>query len=65
MCPLHEFLTFDIVEVMGALLSVLLIWVVTGILVFIAVQRVINENYTINASIMLITAAVGVAFNIM
>ncbi|XP_064652130.1 proton-coupled zinc antiporter SLC30A2-like isoform X2 [Lineus longissimus] len=51
-------------EVMGALVSVLMIWVVTGILVYMAVLRVINEDYEIDAKIMLITAAVGVMFNI-
>ena len=51
-------------EVIGALTSVLLIWVVTGILVYMAAQRIINEEYEIDAEIMLITAAVGVAVNI-
>ncbi|CAH1776086.1 unnamed protein product [Owenia fusiformis] len=50
-------------EIIGALLSVLLIWVVTGILVFLAIQRVMQNDYEINATIMLITSGVGVAFN--
>ena len=52
-------------EVIGALTSVLLIWVVTGILVLIAVQRLISGDYSIDAPIMLITAGVGVIVNIM
>lgn len=52
-------------EVMGALLSVLLIWVVTGVLVYLAIQRVITQDYEIDAQVMLITAAVGVFFNLM
>ncbi|KAG8195974.1 hypothetical protein JTE90_028948 [Oedothorax gibbosus] len=51
-------------EVIGALTSVLLIWVVTGVLVYMAAQRIINEEYEIDAFVMLITAAVGVAVNI-
>lgn len=52
-------------EVMGALLSVLLIWVVTGVLVYLAIQRVITQDYEIDGQVMLITAAVGVCFNLM
>ena len=51
-------------EVMGALLSVLLIWVVTGVLVYMAVERVISQDFEIDASVMLITAGISVAFNI-
>jgi Co/Zn/Cd efflux system component len=52
-------------EVMGALLSVLLIWIVTGFLVVIAVQRVINQKFEIDAKLMLIMAALSVVFNLM
>lgn len=51
-------------EVIGAVTSVLLIWVVTGILVYMAVQRIILEEYEINATIMLITAGIGILVNI-
>ncbi|CAD5115078.1 DgyrCDS4093 [Dimorphilus gyrociliatus] len=51
-------------EVMGALISVLLIWVVTGILVYMAVQRVMSGDYEIDANVMLITSGLGVFFNI-
>ncbi|XP_022821773.1 zinc transporter 2-like isoform X3 [Spodoptera litura] len=51
-------------EVIGALTSVLLIWVVTGVLVYMAVQRVIYKEFGINATVMLITSAVGVAVNL-
>ncbi|XP_059056232.1 proton-coupled zinc antiporter SLC30A2-like isoform X1 [Achroia grisella] len=51
-------------EVIGALTSVLLIWVVTGILVYMAVQRVIYKSFEIDATVMLITSAVGVAVNL-
>lgn len=52
-------------EVVGALTSVLLIWVITGILVYIAVERLISKEYEINSTIMLITAGIGVLVNIM
>lgn len=52
-------------EVLGALVSVLLIWVITGILVYIAVERIINKNYEVDGEIMLITASVGVGVNLM
>jgi len=51
-------------EVIGATVSVLMIWVVTGILVYVAIQRIINGDYEINATIMLITSGVGVGVNI-
>ncbi|KAJ8923803.1 hypothetical protein NQ315_010385 [Exocentrus adspersus] len=51
-------------EVIGALTSVLLIWVVTGILVYLAVQRIVNESYDIDAKVMLITSGIGVLVNL-
>ncbi|XP_003739244.1 zinc transporter 2 isoform X2 [Galendromus occidentalis] len=51
-------------EVIGALTSVLLIWVVTGILVFIAIERVLYKEYEIDSTVMLATAGVGVVVNI-
>lgn len=51
-------------EVLGAVVSVLMIWVVTGILVFMAIQRVMSGDYEIDAKIMLITSGVGVLVNI-
>jgi len=52
------------VEVVGALLSVMLIWVVTAALVYLAIERVINQDYEIKASIMIIMAGLSVVFNI-
>lgn len=52
-------------EVIGALTSVLLIWVVTGVLVYLAIERVIKEDFEINAFIMLITSGIGVGVNIL
>lgn len=51
-------------EVIGALTSVLLIWVVTGILVYLAIQRVIYPDFKIDAPVMLITSGIGLIVNI-
>lgn len=52
-------------EVIGALVSVLTIWVVTGILVYVAVERLIHENYEIETEYMLLTSVFGVIVNLM
>ncbi|XP_072254877.1 proton-coupled zinc antiporter SLC30A2 [Pyxicephalus adspersus] len=51
-------------EILGALLSVLSIWVVTGVLVYLAVERIISDNYEIEGEAMLITSGCAVAVNI-
>uniref|UniRef100_A0A3B4B4B7 Proton-coupled zinc antiporter SLC30A8 n=1 Tax=Periophthalmus magnuspinnatus TaxID=409849 RepID=A0A3B4B4B7_9GOBI len=51
-------------EILGALLSVFTIWLVTGVLVYLAVQRLISDDYTIEGTIMLITSACAVLANI-
>lgn len=52
-------------EVIGALTSVIMIWLVTGILVYLAVQRIIYKKFEIDAQLMLITSAIGVIVNLM
>lgn len=51
-------------EVIGALTSVLLIWVVTGILFYLAVERIVHKDFELDATAMLITSAVGVVVNL-
>ncbi|XP_075419804.1 proton-coupled zinc antiporter SLC30A2 [Tenrec ecaudatus] len=51
-------------EILGALLSVLSIWVVTGVLVYLAVERLISGDYEIKGGVMLITSGCAVAVNI-
>ncbi|XP_054619937.1 proton-coupled zinc antiporter SLC30A2-like [Dunckerocampus dactyliophorus] len=51
-------------EILGALLSVLTIWLVTGVLVYLAVERLISDNYTIDGTVMLITSGCAVLANI-
>ncbi|XP_056151515.1 proton-coupled zinc antiporter SLC30A2-like [Lampris incognitus] len=52
-------------EILGALMSVLSIWVVTGVLVYLAVLRIINDDYEIRGFIMVITSGCAVAVNIL
>ncbi|XP_034252869.1 zinc transporter 2-like isoform X2 [Thrips palmi] len=51
-------------EVIGALTSVLLIWVVTGILVYMAIQRIITPQFDLDPVIMLISSGLGVLVNL-
>ena len=46
------------------MVSVLMIWVVTGVLVYMAVLRVISGEFEIKAEVMLITSGLGVLVNI-
>ncbi|XP_029900622.1 zinc transporter 2-like [Myripristis murdjan] len=52
-------------EILGVLLSVLSIWVVTGLLVVTAVHRIIDGHYEIQSQIMLITSVCAVVVNIL
>ncbi|XP_012501396.1 PREDICTED: zinc transporter 2 isoform X2 [Propithecus coquereli] len=58
------FMIGEVIEILGALLSVLSIWVVTGVLVYLAVERLISGNYEIEGGTMLITSGCAVAVNI-
>jgi Co/Zn/Cd efflux system component len=51
------------VEILGALVSVIAIWAVTGALLYEAVLRVINPH-PVDGKIMFITACAGIAFNV-
>ena len=51
-------------EVIGGTISILLIWVVTGGLVYEAIRRMIEGEYDVDASVMMITSAIGVCVNI-
>ncbi|KAM7352070.1 solute carrier family 30 member 3 isoform 1-T1 [Cochliomyia hominivorax] len=51
-------------EVIGALASVVMIWFITAILVWLAIQRVINQDFELNANIMLITSGLAIVVNL-
>lgn len=59
------FVIFFVLEVISAVLSVALIYILTAILVYEAVLRTVSQDFNIDGDVMLITAAVGVAVNIM
>lgn len=46
-------------------MSILFLWILTGVLVYLGVERIINPDYTIDPLIMLITASIGVVINVM
>lgn len=52
-------------EILGALLSVFTIWLVTGVLVYLAVERLISDDFEIEGTVMLITSGCAVIANIM
>ncbi|XP_013931571.1 PREDICTED: zinc transporter 4-like [Thamnophis sirtalis] len=52
------------IQVLSAIFSVLLIYILMVFLLYEAVQRTIHMDYEINGDVMLITAAVGVAVNL-
>lgn len=51
-------------EVLGALFSILIIWILTGILVYLAIVRCITNDFEIEPIAMVATASCGVFFNI-
>ncbi|XP_023579863.1 zinc transporter 4 isoform X2 [Octodon degus] len=59
------FMVGELVEVLSAMVSVLLVYVLMGFLLYEAVQRTMHTNYDINGDVMIVTAAVGVAVNLL
>ncbi|CAM9512492.1 unnamed protein product [Lampetra planeri] len=51
-------------EILGALLSVLTIWVVTGVLVYLASLRLIYKDFEIEGTAMLVTSGCAIAVNV-
>lgn len=51
-------------EVFGAVISILGIWLLTTILFYFAIDRLLNNNFDIDADTMMIVSAIGVAINI-
>ncbi|XP_031408771.1 zinc transporter 8 [Meleagris gallopavo] len=52
-------------EILGALMSMIIIWMVTGVLTYLASMRLLHPNYDIDAAVMLITSACAVFANIL
>eukprot|EP01025_Chloroclados_australasicus_P032769 TRINITY_DN3327_c0_g1_i10.p2 TRINITY_DN3327_c0_g1~~TRINITY_DN3327_c0_g1_i10.p2 ORF type:complete len:418 (+),score=21.60 TRINITY_DN3327_c0_g1_i10:136-1389(+) len=51
-------------EIFGALMSILILWLVTGILVYEACLRLINPPSYINGKLMSVISGIGVVFNL-
>ncbi|XP_056283509.1 zinc transporter 2 [Pseudoliparis swirei] len=51
-------------EILGAFISVISIWIVTGALVYLAIDRIVRDDYEINGHVMLITSGCAVIVNI-
>lgn len=52
-------------EALGALATLCIIWYVTGILVYLAVRRMHDQDFEIHDTTMLVVASAAVAFNIL
>ncbi|CAN8183749.1 unnamed protein product [Coccothraustes coccothraustes] len=52
-------------EILGALMSMLIVWMVTGVLIYLACMRLLHPDYDIDATVMLITSACAVLTNIL
>ncbi|NXY85815.1 ZNT8 protein, partial [Alcedo cyanopectus] len=52
-------------EILGALMSMIIIWMVTGLLTYLATMRLLHPDYSIDATVMLITSACAVLANIL
>ncbi|MFH4974268.1 hypothetical protein AB6A40_000977 [Gnathostoma spinigerum] len=56
---------FDRAEILGATISIIIIWILTTVLIMLAIQRIINQDLEVDVNVMLITASMGVAFNLL
>ncbi|NXK62533.1 ZNT8 protein, partial [Sylvietta virens] len=52
-------------EILGALMSMIIVWMVTGVLTYLACMRLLHPDYEIDATVMLITSACAVLTNIL
>uniref|UniRef100_A0AC35TUM3 Zinc transporter 2 n=1 Tax=Rhabditophanes sp. KR3021 TaxID=114890 RepID=A0AC35TUM3_9BILA len=51
-------------ELVGAFSSMLIIWVLTIVLVMLAIKRIIDQDYEVDSYTMIITSCAGVVFNL-
>ncbi|XP_055859286.1 proton-coupled zinc antiporter SLC30A2 [Episyrphus balteatus] len=52
------------IEVIGALVSILGIWILTAFLAIVACQRLFSDDFDLNADTMMIIAGIGILINI-
>lgn len=60
----HRSYGFFRIEVLGALLSIQLIWLIAGCLIYEAVDRILHKKVTIDGKLMFIIAALGFVVNL-
>lgn len=53
------------IEILAAIVSVLMTWAITAVLVYIAVLRLISGDFEVDARVMMMTSAFGILENIM
>ncbi|XP_004607830.2 proton-coupled zinc antiporter SLC30A8 [Sorex araneus] len=51
-------------EILGALMSILCVWLMTGVLVYLACERLLHPNYQIESRVMIIVSGCAVVANI-
>ncbi|XP_017111018.1 zinc transporter 8 isoform X3 [Drosophila elegans] len=51
-------------EVIGALASILGIWLLTSLLVVVAIQRIYSQDFELNVDMMMVISGIGIAINI-
>lgn len=56
---------FPVAEVLGAIISIFGIWLLTTFLFYFAVNRLMYQDFNIDADTMMIVSAVGIVINIM
>ncbi|KAJ0749209.1 putative cation efflux protein [Helianthus annuus] len=61
----HQSFGFSRIEVLGALLSIQLIWIVSGYLIFEAIERMLHKQSEVNGALMFPIAAFGFVINFM
>lgn len=61
---LKYFFQFLFLEVFGAVISILGIWLLTTILFYLAIDRLVSNDFDIDADTMMIVSAIGIAINI-
>ncbi|XP_015575501.3 metal tolerance protein B [Ricinus communis] len=61
----HQSFGFSRLEVLGALLSVQLIWLIVGVLIYEAVNRIFHESAGVNGALMFAIAAFGFIINLL
>jgi len=47
------------------MMSIFIIWILTGVFVYLAVLRVIHQDFVIEPDTMMIVAALGIVVNIL